>query len=193
MTDLHNITICLFTSCSAEGLRDKDRNLISAVLSQVGSLNAKDNSYSLAPHLHSQVRLDWPDYRPEEVDRIKTFVVAFDCVRIVTNHELLAYGVSVALQSPPSRPSTFATNRQSCTLAPAQHLLEPLETQQSAQRSEDLRVHVTSTCILHLAVPAATRSTSHLTHILSYMKKLDHLTFFFQQQLSCWTCKCIST
>ena len=62
-----------------EGLREKDKNQITAVLQQVGVLSHKDNSYSLRKDLYAHVRFDWPDYREEDVNRLRRFVHATCC------------------------------------------------------------------------------------------------------------------
>ena len=59
----------------SEGLREKDKNQITSVLHSVGVLNHKDQAYSLAKHLYGSVRLDWPEYRQEDVTRLKRLVI----------------------------------------------------------------------------------------------------------------------
>ena len=52
--------------CCADGIREKDKNMLGGVLKTVAVLN-KDNSYSLAKHAWQDVRGDWPYYT--DVDR----------------------------------------------------------------------------------------------------------------------------
>ena len=55
----------------SEGLREKDKNSISTILGQVGLLNPKDHSFSLRQDLFAHVRLDWPDFKADDINRIK--------------------------------------------------------------------------------------------------------------------------
>ena len=55
----------------AEGIKDKDKNQIGAVLKQVGVFNTRDNAYSLARHLYTEVRADWPGYRDQDKQLLK--------------------------------------------------------------------------------------------------------------------------
>uniref|UniRef100_A0A2R5LKI2 Putative rna polymerase ii elongation factor ell n=1 Tax=Ornithodoros turicata TaxID=34597 RepID=A0A2R5LKI2_9ACAR len=52
-----------------DGVREQDRKGLSAILSQVAVL--KDNTYSLARHIWSEVRDDWPYYTPEEAELLR--------------------------------------------------------------------------------------------------------------------------
>ncbi|XP_042304261.1 RNA polymerase II elongation factor ELL2 isoform X2 [Sceloporus undulatus] len=50
-----------------DGVSQKDRNSLAAVLQQVANLNPKDNSYTLKEHVYKEVQKDWPGYN--EIDR----------------------------------------------------------------------------------------------------------------------------
>ncbi|XP_060617793.1 RNA polymerase II elongation factor ELL2 [Anolis sagrei] len=50
-----------------DGVSQKDRNSLAAILQQVANLNPKDNSYTLKEHVYKEVQKDWPGYN--EIDR----------------------------------------------------------------------------------------------------------------------------
>ncbi|XP_007430989.1 RNA polymerase II elongation factor ELL2 [Python bivittatus] len=50
-----------------DGVSQKDRNSLAAILQQVANLNPKDNSYTLKEYVYKEVQKDWPGYN--EIDR----------------------------------------------------------------------------------------------------------------------------
>jgi len=65
----------LLVRLQKDGIREKDKNCLSSTLQIVAQINSRDNSYSLARHLWTQVRVDWPFYTEEnraEVTQRKT-------------------------------------------------------------------------------------------------------------------------
>ncbi|KAJ7335754.1 hypothetical protein JRQ81_013695 [Phrynocephalus forsythii] len=58
----------LISRLMKDGVGQKDKNSLAAVLQQVASLNPKDNSYTLKEHIYKEVRKDWPGYN--EIDRL---------------------------------------------------------------------------------------------------------------------------
>ncbi|ETE62117.1 RNA polymerase II elongation factor ELL2, partial [Ophiophagus hannah] len=50
-----------------DGVSQKDRNSLAAILQQVANLNPKDNSYTLKEYIYKEVQKDWPGYN--EIDR----------------------------------------------------------------------------------------------------------------------------
>lgn len=46
----------------SDGIKDKDKNLLGSILTQLAVLNTKDNQYSLTKHFYSEVKVDWPFY-----------------------------------------------------------------------------------------------------------------------------------
>ena len=61
-----DMVLVIVCCCCADGIREKDKNMLGGVLKAVAVLN-KDNSYSLAKHAWQDVRNDWPYYT--DVDR----------------------------------------------------------------------------------------------------------------------------
>ncbi|XP_076444027.1 LOW QUALITY PROTEIN: RNA polymerase II elongation factor ELL-like [Babylonia areolata] len=53
-----------------DGIREKDRNSLGAILKQVSVMN-KDNSHSLARHAWQNVRADWPFYTEADRELLK--------------------------------------------------------------------------------------------------------------------------
>ncbi|XP_077203778.1 RNA polymerase II elongation factor ELL2 isoform X1 [Paroedura picta] len=50
-----------------DGVSQKDKNSLAAILQQVANLNPKDNSYTLKEYVYKEVQKDWPGYN--EIDR----------------------------------------------------------------------------------------------------------------------------
>ncbi|XP_076304898.1 RNA polymerase II elongation factor ELL-like isoform X2 [Tachypleus tridentatus] len=59
----------LLTRLMKDGIKDKDKKSLSAILSQVAVL--KDNSFSLVRHVWNEVQDDWPFYTPQERELMK--------------------------------------------------------------------------------------------------------------------------
>ncbi|NXK47848.1 ELL2 factor, partial [Chauna torquata] len=57
----------LLARLQRDGVNQKDRNSLSAILQQVAILNPKDNSYSLKDYVFKDIQKDWPGYN--EVDK----------------------------------------------------------------------------------------------------------------------------
>ncbi|XP_072848613.2 RNA polymerase II elongation factor ELL2 [Pogona vitticeps] len=57
----------LISRLMKDGVGQKDKNSLAAVLQQVASLNPKDNSYTLKEHIYKEIRKDWPGYN--EIDK----------------------------------------------------------------------------------------------------------------------------
>jgi RNA polymerase II elongation factor ELL len=60
----------LLARLQRDGVREKDRNSLSQVLGQV-AVFGRDNSYTLAKHLLSEIRMDWPGYSDNEKKIVK--------------------------------------------------------------------------------------------------------------------------
>ncbi|XP_053910378.1 RNA polymerase II elongation factor ELL2 isoform X3 [Cuculus canorus] len=52
----------LLTRLQRDGVNQKDRNCLGAILCQVANLNPKDNSYSLKDFAFKEIQKDWPGY-----------------------------------------------------------------------------------------------------------------------------------
>uniref|UniRef100_A0ACB8ER19 RNA polymerase II elongation factor ell2 n=1 Tax=Sphaerodactylus townsendi TaxID=933632 RepID=A0ACB8ER19_9SAUR len=50
-----------------DGVSQKDKNSLAAILQQVANLNPKDNSYTLKEYVYKEVQKDWPGYN--EIDK----------------------------------------------------------------------------------------------------------------------------
>uniref|UniRef100_A0A8D0L372 Elongation factor for RNA polymerase II 2 n=1 Tax=Sphenodon punctatus TaxID=8508 RepID=A0A8D0L372_SPHPU len=50
-----------------DGVNQKDKNSLAAILQQVANLNPKDNSYTLKDYVYKELQKDWPGYN--EIDR----------------------------------------------------------------------------------------------------------------------------
>ncbi|XP_013781597.1 RNA polymerase II elongation factor ELL-like [Limulus polyphemus] len=59
----------LLTRLMKDGIKEKDKKSLSAILSQVAVL--KDNSFSLVRHVWNEVQDDWPFYTPQERELMK--------------------------------------------------------------------------------------------------------------------------
>ena len=57
----------------ADGIREKDRDLLGALLKSVSVIN-KDNTYTLARHAWQDVRSDWPLYTDADRQLVKKYV-----------------------------------------------------------------------------------------------------------------------
>ncbi len=69
--------------CFVDGIREKDKNSLSAVLNQIGTLNARDNSFSLAKHLYNEVQTEWPGYTDTDRTLLKRYIIfisLFNCL-----------------------------------------------------------------------------------------------------------------
>ena len=58
---------------STDGIREKDKNSLAAILQQVAVMN-KDNSYTLARGGWAYVRLEWPFYSDEDRILVKRYI-----------------------------------------------------------------------------------------------------------------------
>ncbi|XP_075788221.1 RNA polymerase II elongation factor ELL2 isoform X3 [Pelodiscus sinensis] len=57
----------LLARLQRDGVNQKDKNSLAAILQQVANLNAKDNSYTLKEYVFKEIQKDWPGYN--EIDR----------------------------------------------------------------------------------------------------------------------------
>ncbi|NXI70498.1 ELL2 factor, partial [Anseranas semipalmata] len=57
----------LLARLQRDGVNQKDRNSLAAILQQVANLNPKDNSYTLKDYVFKDIQKDWPGYN--EVDK----------------------------------------------------------------------------------------------------------------------------
>ena len=56
-------------SLSVDGVRDRERNCITAVLKQISFM--KDNTYHLHRHIWNDVHEDWPFYNEQDRHTLK--------------------------------------------------------------------------------------------------------------------------
>ncbi|XP_067171260.1 RNA polymerase II elongation factor ELL2 isoform X2 [Apteryx mantelli] len=57
----------LLARLQRDGVNQKDKNSLAAVLQQVANLNPKDNSYTLKDYVFKEIQKDWPGYN--EIDK----------------------------------------------------------------------------------------------------------------------------
>ncbi|XP_074851414.1 RNA polymerase II elongation factor ELL2 isoform X2 [Carettochelys insculpta] len=57
----------LLARLQRDGVNQKDKNSLAAILQQVANLNPKDNSYTLKDYVFKEIQKDWPGY--SEIDR----------------------------------------------------------------------------------------------------------------------------
>uniref|UniRef100_A0A8C8SBT8 Elongation factor for RNA polymerase II 2 n=1 Tax=Pelusios castaneus TaxID=367368 RepID=A0A8C8SBT8_9SAUR len=57
----------LLARLQRDGVNQKDKNSLAAILQQVANLNPKDNSYTLKDYVFKDIQKDWPGYN--EIDR----------------------------------------------------------------------------------------------------------------------------
>ncbi|XP_075582144.1 RNA polymerase II elongation factor ELL2 isoform X2 [Pelecanus crispus] len=57
----------LLARLQRDGVNQKDKNSLGAVLQQVANLNPKDNSYTLKDYIFKEIQKDWPGYN--EIDK----------------------------------------------------------------------------------------------------------------------------
>ncbi|KAG6940367.1 elongation factor for RNA polymerase II 2 [Chelydra serpentina] len=57
----------LLARLQRDGVNQKDKNSLAAILQQVANLNPKDNSYTLKDYVFKEVQKDWPGYN--EIDK----------------------------------------------------------------------------------------------------------------------------
>uniref|UniRef100_A0A8C7A283 Elongation factor for RNA polymerase II 2 n=1 Tax=Nothoprocta perdicaria TaxID=30464 RepID=A0A8C7A283_NOTPE len=57
----------LLARLQRDGVNQKDKNSLAAILQQVANLNPKDNSYTLKDYVFKEIQKDWPGYN--EIDK----------------------------------------------------------------------------------------------------------------------------
>ncbi|XP_013872507.1 RNA polymerase II elongation factor ELL2 [Austrofundulus limnaeus] len=71
-----------------DGINQKDRNSLGTTLTQVASLNPKDNTFSLKDYIYRDVQRDWPGYSEDEktqVDRILARKLGLSTERVLSS------------------------------------------------------------------------------------------------------------
>ncbi|NXL93263.1 ELL2 factor, partial [Alectura lathami] len=56
----------LLARLQRDGINQKDRNSLTAILQQVANLNARDNSYTLKDYVFKYIQKDWPGYNEDD-------------------------------------------------------------------------------------------------------------------------------
>ena len=63
-------------------MKDRDKNTLGGVLTQVGNFNPRDNNFTLAKHLYPEVRADWSFYTETDRQLLKRSVYRWRCYKI---------------------------------------------------------------------------------------------------------------
>ena len=116
------VSVCC---CCADGIREKDKNMLGGVLKMVAVLN-KDNSYSLAKHAWQDVRSDWPYYTDVDKQLLKKSVqpvLLFPSPAFSASPQ--CWFVSTLICSPEreARDVSSCLESQGCHLIPLSYLL----------------------------------------------------------------------
>ena len=58
-------------ACYADGIREKDKNSLGSTLKEIAVFSPRENAYSLAKHMYSEVQQNYPFYSDEDRQILK--------------------------------------------------------------------------------------------------------------------------